>query len=289
MEISEIKSNLSITQVLEYYGISVNKNKMISCVFHEDKNPSMQVYENTNTVYCFSGNCKTHGKSLDVIDFVMYYENLSKHEAISKCKEIILPTPSKGGELVTRNKPPKKNNSQSSASDFLESIFQYFSNAINSSKPAKEYLASRALNLEKLTTAGSAVGYNSGQFHHGARRDEQLISQALEVGLLIDKNLVSKTGNKAYGVFGNKSLVFPLRNISGDIVSFYFRSILSSSKDKTPAVAHRHFYLKNRQGLYPSYPSKETKKLILTESIIDASSLLQNKQIAENYSLLACY
>src|SRR5690606_19882515 len=46
---------------------------------------------------------------------------------------------------------------------------------------------------------------------------------------------------------------------------------------------------KNRKGLYPNYPNPNTKKLILTESIIDAASLLQIKAIADNYSLLGCY
>src|SRR5690606_36034141 len=46
---------------------------------------------------------------------------------------------------------------------------------------------------------------------------------------------------------------------------------------------------KNRCGLYPNYPNANTKKLILTESIIDAASLLQIKEIADNYSVLACY
>lgn len=77
MTIEEIKENLSIHQVLEYYQIRP-KNGMISCPFHEDKTPSMQVYYKTQTAYCFSSNCKTHGKSMDVIDFVMHKENSTK-------------------------------------------------------------------------------------------------------------------------------------------------------------------------------------------------------------------
>ena len=49
----------------------------------------MQLYWKTHTAYCFSSNCKTHGKSLDVIDFVLYKENSSKHYAIEKCKALI--------------------------------------------------------------------------------------------------------------------------------------------------------------------------------------------------------
>ena len=51
----------------------------------------------------------------------------------------------------------------------------------------------------------------------------------------------------------------------------------------------KHFYLKNRSGIYPHYPNPQTHKLILTEAIIDAASLLQIKNIAENYSIIACF
>ena len=63
-------------------------------------------------------------------------------------------------------------------------------------------------------------------------------------------------------------IIFPLRNEQGEIVSFYGRSVYDKENAK-------HFYLKNRSGLYPSYPKSEPKILILTEAIIDAASLLQ--------------
>jgi len=65
MEIREILKALSIQTVLAHYHLKPNKNKMVCCPFHEDKNPSMQVYAETNTVLCFSGNCKMNGKKID--------------------------------------------------------------------------------------------------------------------------------------------------------------------------------------------------------------------------------
>jgi len=44
MEIREIIKSLSILTVLEHYHLKPNKNKMVCCPFHDDKNPSMQVY-----------------------------------------------------------------------------------------------------------------------------------------------------------------------------------------------------------------------------------------------------
>ena len=82
MEISEIKAKLTLKEVLNHYGLKPDAQNRLNCPFHDDKTPSMQVYHKTGTVCCFSSNCQTHGKSLDVIDFIMRYEKITKHQAI---------------------------------------------------------------------------------------------------------------------------------------------------------------------------------------------------------------
>lgn len=268
MEIQDIKDKLTMANVLHYYGLKTDKQSRLNCPFHEDRTPSLQVYYKTQTAYCFSSNCKTHGKSMDVIDFVMHKENCTKAEAIKKCKEIL-----------GHQKPNSKERYQPdlSKSQFLANMFQYFRNAVHNSKPAKKYLESRNLDFKRLE-----VGYNAGQFHHGERRDESLIEQCLEYGLLIDKGITSRTGNPAYGVFGKWCISFALKDKENNVTGLYFRSTLGDKKSK-------HFYLKDRKGLYPNYPSKNTKKLILTEAIIDAASLLQIETITKEYEILSCY
>ncbi|WP_375605352.1 CHC2 zinc finger domain-containing protein [Flavobacterium davisii] len=279
MEIQDIKEKLTITNVLHYYGLKTDKQSRLNCPFHEDKTPSFQVYYKTQTAYCFSSNCKTHGKSIDVIDFILHKENCTKHEAINKAVEIL------------GHKEPNKNERYQqdlSREQFLGNMYQYFKNAISNSKPAKEYLQSRSLDNKKIE-----VGYNGGQFHHGARREEKLINQCLEYGLLIDKGNKGRTGETAYNVFGKWCIVFALKNRENKVVGLYFRSTLNEKESK-------HFYLKNRQGLYPNYPHINTKKIILTESIIDCASLIQSLQIQQNqedstnspfggWGTLACY
>ncbi len=124
-----------MANVLHYYGLKTDKQSRLNCPFHEDKTPSFQVYYKTQTAYCFSSNCKTHGKSMDVIDFVMHKENSTKAEAIKKCKEIL-----------GYGKPNSKERYQPdlSKSQFLANMFQYFKNAVHNSKPAKTYLESRS-------------------------------------------------------------------------------------------------------------------------------------------------
>lgn len=274
MDIQEVKSRLTLATLIQYYGYKATKNNRICCPFHEDKTPSMQLYWKTQTAYCFSSNCKTHGKAVDVIDFILYHENISKHEAIKKAIEII------GGNTespTVANNPTQPTKPMIGRETFLANMFTYFRNAVHNSPPAKEYLQSRTLDFKQIE-----VGYNAGQFHHGARKTEEIINQALEVGLLIDKNLVARTGEKAYQPFGKWCIVFALRNKQNQIVSLYFRSTLNEKESK-------HYYLKDRQGLYPHYPNSRAKKLIITEAIIDGATLLQVPEITADYEILSLY
>ncbi|UOE39868.1 CHC2 zinc finger domain-containing protein [Chryseobacterium suipulveris] len=270
MEISEIKNRLSLSEVLHHYNLQP-KNNMLKCFHHEDKKPSMQVNLEKNFYKCHS--C---GKTGDVIQFIEDFENLDKHNAILKAQSLI------GSEVPTMIKPKIENKSQSDTV-FLEKIFKTFRKGIYNSNPAKEYAEKRNLKVALgENKEGLEIGFNSGQFHHGERKDEELIKKSLEAGLLIDKGILGRTGEKAFGIFANKCLIFPLRNKENEIVSFYGRSIFENKEAK-------HFYLRNRSGIYPAYPKKETKKLILTEAIIDCASLLQIRQIKENYSLISCF
>jgi DNA primase len=77
-------------------------------------------------------------------------------------------------------------------------------------------------------------------------------------------------------------IIFPLKSKDGNIVSLYGRSIYKDAK-------YPHFYTKNRQGLYPCYPSAATRCLIITESIIDAATLKQHFTLPKNTAILTAY
>lgn len=285
MEIKAIKERLSLAEVLQHYNLQP-KNNMLKCFMHEDKTASLQVNLEKNFYKCHS--C---GKTGDQIQFIEDFEKLSKHEAIKKAERLValFPQHQLGDPHINQKTVhnEREANDRGTAkieqTDFLGRMFALFRKGFYGSPPAKEYAEFRKLNVALgANKEGLEIGFNSGQFHHGTRKDENLINQCLEYGLLIDKGLTGRTGEKAYGVFANKCLIFPLRNKQNEIVSIYGRSILDKGNSK-------HFYLKNRTGIYPGYPSNETTKLILTEAIIDCASLLQIKEIRDNYSLISCF
>lgn len=264
MEIQQIKSQVSILEVLSHYGITPSRNNMIHCPFHDDKTPSMQVYPTTDTVYCFSARCSTHGHSLDTIDVIMRKEGISKHEAILKAQSF---TGSSAKQAVST---AKAKGSELSRIAVLSRFWQQAKEAFSKSVKAKEYFIERQLEATALE-----VGYAVERYY--AEWNEPMKKAAAEIGL------IRQLPHGTYAPHFRSCLLFAHRNKAGQIVDIYGRS-LSSEKDQ------RHFYLPgSHQGLYPCYPGEQTEKVILTESHIDAASLYQYERIRECYGVLACY
>ncbi len=131
----------------------------------------------------------------------------------------------------------------------LNDLFEKLKQNINKSPKAKQHLQTRNLNPVKLE-----IGYNANTY----------------------KSL-------------KNCIVFPLKNVNGNITSLYGRSVTDNGSS-------RHYYTSNRKGLYPKHPNKETRKLILTESVIDAATLLQQEGLkpgsrkdGTGYAILALY
>ena len=235
MEITEIKAQLTIAQVLDHYGLKADKNHRLCCPFHNDKTPSMQVYLETNTVFCFSSNCKLHGKAIDVIDFILHKENLTKSEAITKAKQLCTLSPL--NEKAILKSPGSTNEIQ------YAKLFKVFQANIKKSESARAYLENRKVRVELSQAGFNATGWS--QMKH--------------------------------------CIIFPLMDKEDTIVSFYGRSIYTNNDA-------RHYYSKDRRGLYPRWPVSSATTLILTESVIDAATLYQLDDVRSHLTaVLACY
>lgn len=71
-----VKESVSPRQIADYYGLSV-RNDMVSCLFHDERTPSMKLYD--DHFYCFG--CGKHG---DVTDMVSELFGISSKEAAEK-------------------------------------------------------------------------------------------------------------------------------------------------------------------------------------------------------------
>ena len=75
----KVKSAVSMQQVAEAYGLTVNGKGLCLCPFHEDRNPSLKIYPDGKGFYCFT--CGTGG---DPIKFVALLQGISNYEAASE-------------------------------------------------------------------------------------------------------------------------------------------------------------------------------------------------------------
>jgi DNA primase catalytic core len=266
MEIKEIKALLSIETVLGHYGLKPDKHDRLQCPFHPDKTPSLQIYPKTNTFCCFSSNC-TAGTG-DAIQFIELMEKCNKHEAILKAASLVSTTSAPSPKSEPAKLFIEADELEKAA--LMGKVFSYFKKALPLTKKAVDYLQGRGIDY-----AAHEIGYNSGGLH-GESKNHHLVNSMEKYGLL------KQLAVRGHNVWARDCVIFPLRNSEHKIVSLYGRSITNDSDQ-------RHFYLTGREGLYPGYPKAATTRLILTESIIDAVSLLQQPSIKEGYEILALY
>ena len=149
MDLPLLKSRLPLASMLGRYGLTPDRNGMLSCPFHEDKTPSMQV--SGESLYCHSTNCAHHGRHIDVIDLVMLKEGLTKHEAILRCKAL-------AGEPATALKTgavKRASETMAKVVDYAD-VYARLVPALSRSSKARRYLKDRG--LSELTD----VGYNPG-------------------------------------------------------------------------------------------------------------------------------
>lgn len=194
MEIKEILQKLSIQTVLQHYGLQPNRNKMVCCPFHDDKNPSMQVYAETNTLFCFSGNCSKNGKAMDVIQFIQDKESCTKHEAILKAKSLI--------GIVTQQAAPKPIIQPENLSEIFAKLKQSF----YSSSKSRAYAESRNIYTAKLE-----AGYNNGT-HYGKLKNcivFPLKDRENNIVSFYGRNIESKGKDDRHFYTANRSGLYP--------------------------------------------------------------------------------
>lgn len=260
MEISEIKQRLKIDTVLSHYNLTPDRNHHLKCPFHEDQDPSLKIYQNTNTFHCFG--C---GASGDVIEFIERYKNLTKHEAIMKAKTLIDPN-----QEITHQPMIQDDKTTLPRLAIMSKLVQESRGSFKRTASAQQYLKGRSLD-----PARTEAGYMGP--HLGKSWNKKLQESAMGLGILKEtrqKTIVPK--------FKNVVLFFT-RNESGQVIDLYGRSINPNGEGK-------HFYLSgSHRGIYPGYPDPGTRRLILTEGIIDCETLHQQKEITREFSLMALF
>ena len=78
----DIKNRINMIDICKTYGFNIQRGNFICCPFHNEKTPSLKLYDGNRGFYCFG--CGEHGS---IIDFVMRYFKLDFPKAISKLND----------------------------------------------------------------------------------------------------------------------------------------------------------------------------------------------------------
>jgi hypothetical protein len=157
--------------------------------------------------------------------------------------------------------------------ELLELVYRYASNGLRAgkSKQARAWLKQKGINMDT-----SMACFNSGQLHH---RKEREFKESLErIGFMKKSNAGVNCDTVPFTVFGIFSIMFPLRNLKREIVNFYAIGL------KTGKGAHL-----NHEGLYPAYPHEQTKRLFITDTVLDAATILESKILDNRDAVFALH
>ena len=222
----EILSSSSITNILEYYGLKINKNKC-TCPFHNDSHPSMMINTNKGIAKCFA--CGSGGNA---ISFIQKYETEINHNAISTVEamqkaidiqhlNITIPQ-NNTVELTEEQKKQKRlSNILKDAITICENNLKYKS---IDSKRTLEYLKDRNLSEKVINN-----------FHIGFNLDYNNITNELlkkyQLKDLIEVGITKETNNDYIDIF-SKRIMIPIFDQYGNPVGFGARVLDNNTKPK---------------------------------------------------------
>ena len=193
------------------------------CPFHDEKSPSFHVTPSKGYFHCFG--CQVGG---DVIAFLMKIDHLSFTEAVERLAERI------GYTLRYEESKPGKSAPTGQRSRLIAANAQaakFYQDQLNQSpqgQVGRDLLTKRG--FDKVACASFEVGYAPDEW-------DALTKHLRAQGFTIDELEVaglSKMGQRGpIDRFRNR-LMWPIRDISGDVVGFGARKIASDEVDSGP-------------------------------------------------------
>lgn len=222
----EILSSSSIVNILEYYGLKVNRNKC-TCPFHNDTHPSMMINTNKGIVKCFA--CGAGGNA---ISFIEKYETEINHNPINTVQAM-----QKAIDIQHLNIVIPQNNSvplteeqkkQKTLSNILKDAITICENNLK----IKNIDSERTVNYLKFRNLSQQIINN---FHIGFNPSYNNITNELlkkyNIKDLIEVGITKESANDYIDIFSNRIMI-PIFDQYGNPVGFGARVLNDNSKPK---------------------------------------------------------
>ena len=265
--LEEIKNRNSLEEVIGRVVTlkRAGANLVGRCPFHSEKTPSFTVFPATNSYYCFG--CGAGG---DVVTFVMDTEGLDYREATEAL--------AKRAGIKVEEDPSKRSAEPTVKRDRLLELnreaarYFYISLLAPEAEHARAYLQQRRFSSATVKRFG--IGYSPGGYN--APLCNHLIEKGFTPFEIRSAFLGGEGKNgRLYDMFRNR-IVFPIFDISGDVVAFSARRLNEEDERKYINTSDTPVFKKSKVlfGLNIAKNS-EAGSLILCEGSPDAIAMHQ--------------
>lgn len=257
--------SISIQEVLTRLGFAL-KGKWTKSPFNQsERTPSCSIDVNGNQWYCFSAH-----KGGGVVNFWAAAKTLPLKEAYADlCKEFNIPVENNLHEKIAIYEEAHRRRRK--WNDLLMVIAKNYEAALLKNDAAQSYIIERGLKPETIVQFG--VGYSDNTIRSllPLEYDDMLKT------FLREPFNGQEKGNDPF----KERLMFPIRNICGDVLGFTGRKLPSDKNDKSPKYLHsaKNEYFVTSDTLYGIYEHKSSIKKTgvawLVEGTIDVLALAQ--------------
>ncbi len=251
---NEIRSKTDIVDIIgeRIPLVARGKNFFGVCPFHDDSNPSMCVSREKQIYTCFS--CHATG---NVYTFLMNYDNIGFREALKYLGD-------KVGVNVSSINIQKKSTKFDKFYEAYNFSVKYFQNNLSSTKgkAARNYLSNRGINEETIK-----------EFEIGLSLDTRDDLTKLLVNKKYDLGELNRIGLSSddHDIY-NDRIMFPLYNVSGQVVGFSGRIYNDNGQNKYLNTRETDIFKKGEM-LYHYHIAREEcrlqKSVIVMEGFMD--------------------
>ena len=224
-DVAYVRTNSAIDEVVGEYIQLRNAGggqKKGLCPFHDEKSPSFHVTPGKGYFHCFG--CQVGG---DVIAFIMKIDHLSFTETIEKLAERI-GYQLRYDESKSSNPAPKGQRSRLVAANMAAALFYREQLSTPQAAIGRDFLKGRGFDADSAAHFG--VGYAPDEWD---ALTKVLRAQGFTIEELNLAGLVKDGQRGPIDRFRNR-LVWPIRDISGDIVGFGARKLADDDSDQGP-------------------------------------------------------
>ena len=264
--IQELQERVDIEEVISSHITLRRRGKTLVglCPFHNEKTPSLTVYPDTNSFYCFG--CGAGG---DVISFIRRIDNLDYVEAVKTVAQMAgMSMPEDGYDDTLAKRRMRLLAANREAARFFNTCLMDEKN-----RSALDYFLRRALTTATIRHFG--LGYAPDSWH---ALTEHLRSKGFTYEEMVLANLDRRSDKNGkanyYDNFRNR-VMFPIIDLRGNVIAFGGR-VMDDSKPKYINTSDTPVYKKSN-GVFALNFAKNANenKLLLVEGYMDVIALHQ--------------